>query len=201
MIRKFILLSLSLLFFFINKNFGQTPCGTDIEYQRLKAQYPAIADYEARLEKDIKAGMRKLDFNKLARTTGVDDTTIYDIPIVVHIIHDYGNEDINDTVIYNAVKDWTTVYLEENSDTVNVIDPFKKYIGNPRCRFHLATIDPNGTPTKGVTRRQSYLTYKADDIVKMDDWPEDSYVNIWFVSSFGGDLTGAAAYAHYPSVS
>ena len=155
MIRKFILLSLSLLFFFINKNFGQTPCGTDIEYQRLKAQYPAIADYEARLEKDIKTGMEKLDFSKLARTTGADDTTIYDIPIVIHIIHDYGNEDINDTVIYNAVKDWTTVYLEENSDTVNVIDPFKRYIGNPRCRFHLATIDPNGNPTKGVTRRQS----------------------------------------------
>ncbi|MBA3827301.1 MAG: T9SS type A sorting domain-containing protein [Taibaiella sp.] len=181
------------------KGYAQLTCGTDRDYQQLRLQYPAIAALDAQLEKDIKNGMKDLELSRFARTTGAD-TTIYDIPIVVHILHDYGPENISDTVIYDAVNDWNIVYQKQNYDTSDVIAPFKKYVGNARCRFHLATIDPNGNPTKGITRLQTYYTNASNDRGKIGSWPHDKYVNIWFVSSFGGELTGAAAYARYPAI-
>src|SRR6202012_2017521 len=95
---------------------------------------------------------------------------------------------------------WTTVDLGQNySDSNIVIQPFKKYIGNPHIHLHLATIDPNGNPTKGIVRHQSYLTADGGDEAKLDDWPQNKYVNIWFVNTFGAQFTGVAAYAYYPS--
>ena len=132
-------------------------------------------------------------------TLAASDTTTFDMPLVVHIVHDYGQEYLADDVIYTAVQYWASIYVCGNSDTSNVINPFKKYIGNARIRLHLATIDPNGNPTKGVVRHRSYLTTNADDQAKLGQWPQNKYVNVWFINTFGAASTGAAAYAYYPS--
>jgi hypothetical protein len=89
--------------------------------------------------------------------------------------------------------------MKQNADTVDVIQPFKKWVGNPRMRLHLATKDPNGNPTKGIVRFNSYLTMSADDQAKFGQWPQNQYVNVWFINTFGAAQTGAAAYAYFPS--
>ena len=170
------------------------PCGADEHYQKMLVKYPQLAEYEKQFEDQL--GRRMAE-----RTTAAVDTAIYDVPVVIHVIHDYGGENLPDTVLYDAAAYWTVVYMKENADTADVIPTFVPYVGKPGMRLHLATKDPNGNPTKGIVRFNSYLTATADDEAKFDQWPQNKYVNIWFINTFGPDLSGVAAYAYFPSES
>jgi hypothetical protein len=173
-------------------SYAQMPCSTDDHYHQLLQQYPQLAEYEKQFNDQMNQKVAK-------RTMAVADTTTYDVPLVVHVIHDYGAENIADDAIYDAAAHWAQVYMKQNADTALVISPFIPYIGNPNIRLHLATIDPNGKPTKGIVRTQSYLTNKADDQAKYNAWPNNKYINIWLIGTFGASSSGAAAYAYYPS--
>ncbi|MBL31807.1 MAG: hypothetical protein CMP62_03680 [Flavobacteriales bacterium] len=62
--------------------------------------------------------------------------------------------------------------------------------------FRLATKDPDGNCTIGVTYNQSTLTYNGGENVKDDTyWDNSKYLNIWTVANVA---SGAAAYAYYP---
>lgn len=182
----------------INNAQAQFFCGTDELYQQQKSENPSIAQFEAKLEEEIKRGMQQLDWSSLAKTTN-GDTVHYNVPIVVHIIHDYGLEYVTDNAIFEAVDNWSKVFLAQNPDTADVIAPFKPYVGNSRIRLRLATKDPAGNPTKGITRHHSYLTHNAGDQAKLGGWPNNSYINLWFINSFSSSHSGAAAYAYYPA--
>jgi hypothetical protein len=190
------------------------PCGTDEVYNKLKEKYPQIAITEAQLEAQMAEGLKHLKMPNLGKSTADPDQLgnpdfIYHIPIVVHIVHDYNLiqpgppqyfvENLTDNVVYNAVKEWNEALNKENPDTIEVIAPFKKYIGNPHIRLHLATKDPNGNPTNGITRHYSYLTHAGDDIAKLGGWPNTSYMNIWVIEKMSSGHTGAAAYAYKPA--
>ena len=192
MVNKFILF-LAAIICMARVSYAQQPCATDEYYQRLLKQYPQLADYEEQFNTQLREAVAH-------RTTSATDTTVYDIPLVVHVVHDYGAENVSDNVIYVAAAYWAVVYMKQNADTVDVIPPFVKWEGNPRIRLHLATIDPNGNPTKGVVRFQSYLTTIADDQAKYEQWPPNKYVNIWLISAFGAANAGAAAYAYTPGL-
>jgi hypothetical protein len=166
------------------------PCSTDENYRLLLRKYPELKDYEEQLNEQVR--------NIVGARTTAEDTTIYEVPIVIHVVHDYGIENITDNVIYEAVDYWNTVYLKQNPDTITVIDPFKPYVGNSRIRFHLATKDPSGNPTKGIVRHNSYLTFAGGDQAKFENWPNNKYINIWSVNVFNADHSGAAAYAYTP---
>jgi hypothetical protein len=172
--------------------FAQMPCGTDDQYHALIEQYPQLAEFEKQFNEQVSA--------RLGRSTALAaDTSFFDVPLVLHIVHDYGVENISDNELYDAVAHWATIYLAENPDTALVIPTFKPYIGNAKIRLHLATIDPGGNPTKGIVRHNSYLTTNADDQAKISQWPNNKYINIWFINKFGASASGAAAYAIYPS--
>lgn len=198
MVRKFIFL-LSVVFGLVNTANAQW-CITSEKLQEYKDQYPQVAQYEAELEAYIKAEMQKL--NMAQYKTTADPTDTLHIPVVVHIVHDYGTVDyVSDNDIYTMMENINEVYMKRNADTNNVIAPFKPYIGNPKMVFHLATRDPLGRPTTGITRRQSYLTNGGDDQAKFDQWAPDSYVNIWVIQRIGRGISNGivAAYATPPA--
>ena len=177
---------------------------------KVRREHPEMIQIEQSMEAQMKEGLKHINLPQYAAkgtnatTLPIDPSTfIYDIPIVVHVIHDYGTTDyLTDDAIFNAVKEWNIVYAGANADTADVIPTFKPYIGNPRIRLHLATKDPDGNPTKGITHHQSYLSTVGGDQAKYDQWPNNAYVNIWFVASFLGQpvgLSGLLAYAVIPS--
>ena len=190
---------------FAGKSYAQHQlCGSSEARERLLQAHPEIVKQEEAFELQMQQQLKKIDFTKAARTTGVDESGNpdfwYDIPVVVHVIHDYGRENINDTLLISYMKGWNIVYAEQNADTIDVYNHcpnFAKYIGNPHIRLHFAAIDPSGNPTKGITRHRSYLTYEGGDQAKLDDWPHDSYVNIWVVNTMSLVNNKAAAYAFY----
>lgn len=178
----------------VGTTFAQTqPCGTDDHYQQLLKEYPQLAELEEQFNSQLTAGFAAKG------TAAAEDTTWYDVPLVVHIVHDYGFnfEFIPDNTIYEAVKLWALAYVKNNPELSSVIPTFVPWVGNARTRLHLATKDPYGNPTKGVVRHYSYLTYKGSDQSKFAPWPNNKYMNIWFTRTIGN--SGAAAYAYYPS--
>lgn len=176
---------------------AQMTCGTDDVHNKLREEHPDIKEWEVKLGAAIQEALEKEKSSGLI--FGKTTATIYDVPVVVHIVHDYGAEYISDDAIFEAVAYWDVVFNKQNSDTVDVLPNFKKYIGNPEIRLRLATKDPSGNPTKGITRRQSYMTTRGSDLAKVDYWPNNKYINVWFVNKFNATHSGAAAYAYYPS--
>lgn len=184
-------------------SYGQQHCHTDEVRKEILAAHPEILIREADLNKQIAEALKHIDYSRLAKRSTTTDMTDsanfwYDIPVAVHIVHDYGAEYMTDNTVFDAVKTWNIVFAKQNSDTATVIEPFKKYIGNPHIRLHLATKDPLGNPTHGITRHRTYLATNGGDKAKYDDWSPSSYLNLWFINKFSGAHTGAAAYAYQP---
>ena len=97
--------------------------------------------------------------------------------------------------------------MGKNNDTNYIIPTYRgyipgtphRYIGRSNIQFHLATIDPNGKPTHGITRTRSYLGNNAGDEAKLDEWPPTQYLNVYIINNFSGAHSEAAAYSIYPS--
>ncbi|GAA4448694.1 hypothetical protein GCM10023092_01650 [Rurimicrobium arvi] len=183
------------------------PCGTDDIYQRMVKEHPEILIKDAQLKEEIATRMKEMDLGSLARTTDDDGTTVYHVPLVFHIIHDYGAEYVTDAEIQACVARINTMYNKMNADTASVLAQYKgfipnsnkRYIGNARIVWHLATKDPLGNPTNGVTRRRNYITRNGGDFAKYDQWPSSNYMNIWLISKMSAANNSAAAYAYKPA--
>ena len=179
------------------------PCLTTEVNNNYKQTFPEIEKYEDQLRAHINEQIKNIKLGRANAkgTFGPDD--ILHIPVVVHIVHDYGFRDyIPDNDIYALIDDINEVFMKQNADTANVITPWKPYIGNPKITFHLAQKDPLGNPTTGITRRQSYLTDGGDNQAKFDQWDPKSYLNIWFIEVIGRGAVGGGtvlAYATPPA--
>jgi hypothetical protein len=170
-------------------------------HKQYKQQHPEIATYEKQLEEIIAQAAKNSNIPHAGRKTTATDTTYYDVPVVVHVIHNYGSEAVSDNEIYQMMAHLNKAYSAQNSDTAAVIAPFKKYIGNTRVRFHLASKDPLGNPTKGITHTFNYLTFGGDDQAKLGQWPPASYYNIWLENHIGRGIGigTVLAYATFPA--
>ncbi len=203
---KQLFLVLAMISVAIHAHAQQLHCGQATARQRLLKTHPEILKTEQDFNEQVRKGMKNIDLGKTARTTSIDESGNknfwYDIPVVVHVIHDYGSEYVPDNSILSDLASWNVYYAKQNADTSEVYTHcpnFVPYIGNPHIRLHLATIDPNGNHTKGITRRRSYLTYTGDEQAKYDDWPSDKYVNIWLVNNMSRVHHFDDAYTHLPT--
>ncbi len=121
----------------------------------------------------------------------------YVVPVVVHIMHDYSSSsNIPKANVLDAIRILNRDFNVQNSDT-SIIDPvFKPYIGGMNIEFKLATIDPNGNCTDGITRTYTELTNSAGENVKqLISWNTEKYYNIWVVRNIA---SGAGGYAYVP---
>lgn len=186
-----------------------SPCGTDEVYHRLLHEHPEIAARDAALNEEIANKLSKMtekDLLPFAKTTD-DGSIAYDVPLVFHVIHDYGSEYVSDDAIRNCVARVNRMYNKQNPDTIDVIPTYRgfinnsntRYIGNARITWRLATIDPSGKPTNGITRRRSYLATRGSDWAKYDQWPPNNYMNVWVIRSMSEKHSSAAAYAYKPA--
>jgi PKD repeat protein len=121
--------------------------------------------------------------------------TIYTIPVVFHIVHNNGTENIDNSQIYDAVNILNRDFRLQNADTMSIVDAFDQLAADIGIEFRLATKDPNGNCTNGITRTVSDLTYIGDDQVKdLIMWPRNKYLNVWVCQS----ANGAAGYTNLP---
>lgn len=119
----------------------------------------------------------------------------YVIPVVFHIIHDNGVENISDAQVHDALRVLNEDFNKLNADTSDVVSAFANNIADIGIEFRLAQLDPFGACTKGINRIVSELTYEGDQAMKnLIQWPRDKYLNVWTCADAGG----AAGYTFLP---
>ncbi len=195
---------LTLLFFIFlfTSSFAQkTPkfCGTTDVYNKLLEEHPEliynIKTANEELEKHTK------DYIEVSKNSSERGEIVYTIPVVFHIIHNYGLENISDEQVYDAMRILNEDFNKLNADTSQVISSFKSIIGNANIRFKLAQKDPFGNCTNGITRDASMETYLGNNIwgntstADINRWPRNKYLNIWVVAAIEN---GSAGYTYNP---
>ncbi|MEZ4939519.1 MAG: M43 family zinc metalloprotease [Saprospiraceae bacterium] len=190
-------LTLLLLFLFYTSTFCLAQgapgfsCGFD---PALSRQQSGIEQYEQRLRQFFL--QKKADGEQPEGLSAL----LYTVPVVVHIIHNGGAENISDAQVQAAIDHLNAGfaaagYFAQQGATVNT-----------QIQFCLAKRDPDGKPTTGITRTQSPLTImtmETDDIATKDlsRWDPTAYVNIWVVREILSTSAGpgVAGYAFFPT--
>lgn len=116
--------------------------------------------------------------------------SIYTIPVVFHVLHENGNENISDAQVFDAID-----ILNEHYDapTVALTPPFDTVAADMDIAFVLASTAPDGTPTSGIDRIETPLTENAGAPESyLNPWPRNRYLNIWVVRSLA--MAGGLAY-------
>jgi PKD repeat protein len=162
-------------------------CGSHTQMQKLYAENPG-------LEEDYKKLMHRYTENRIVHGKSV---TVRVIPIVFHIVHEYGAENISDQQVQNQVAILNRDFQKMNADTNVVISPFDTIVGDAYIEFRLATLDPYGNCTNGIEHIYNHNTNQGDDYSKLNQWNRDEYLNVWSVKTIGS--AGVAGYAYYPS--
>jgi Pregnancy-associated plasma protein-A/Secretion system C-terminal sorting domain len=108
----------------------------------------------------------------------------YIIPVVFHILHENGPENIADSQVYDAMRILNNDFNKRNADTADVIPPFQNLIADVGIQFQLASLDPNGNPTNGIDRIQSTYTDSGGFMCMINQWNPHNYLNVWTVRGF-----------------
>lgn len=164
---------------------SQLPCSTDEMVNKSLREHPELQRNVEELER----------FTEGFTATHQPGRAVLIIPIVFHIIHNYGTENISDAQVRDAVRILNEDFRKLNRDTVDVISQFKSIVGDAEIEFRLAQLDPSGNPTNGIDRVASLETYVGDDGSKLNYWNRAKYLNVWVVDKIS---SGAAGYAYRP---
>ncbi|MCW3103262.1 MAG: hypothetical protein JWO09_1702 [Bacteroidetes bacterium] len=121
---------------------------------------------------------------------------VYTIPVVFHILHQNGPENISDAQILDQVRILNEDYRKLNADISAVVPSFTGVTADCEIEFRLAKKDPSGNCTNGIDRIFTPLTNAADDGSKLNPWPRNKYLNVWVVKTIG--TAGVAGYAYLP---
>ena len=132
--------------------------------------------------------------------------TVYTIPIVFHVLHSNGVENISRDQIMSALDILNRDYRLLNSDANNVVSTFQGMPADIEIEFALATKAPNGQCFSGITRTVTPLTFDGSDgsaqvnavrngnDVYQGQWAPNKYLNIYIADEIGG----AAGYTFNP---
>ncbi|MGX8908915.1 zinc metalloprotease [Streptomyces netropsis] len=168
-------------------------CGTMEAHRRLLSENPAYA--AARTAVENRAFGYERGGERAARV-GVTR-----IPVVVHVVHHTDEENVDAAQIAGQLDVLNQDFRKLNPDVARVPGVWQPLTADCCVEFRLATHDPAGRPTSGITRtRTGTASFGTDDAVKFaargghDAWPADRYLNMW-VCPLGGGLLG---YAQFP---
>lgn len=161
----------------------------------LKEMYPERAQEIDQAEQDLEAFTRK--YEQMEKASAARAEQVYIIPVVFHILHENGPENISNAAIEDAMRILNEDFMKWNADTANVAPAFKNIIGKANIEFRLARLDPQGKPHTGIDRIFTTLTNNAGENSKLNPWPRNTYMNVWVVKTIGS--SGVAGYTYTPS--
>jgi hypothetical protein len=174
-------------------------CATDEVNERLLRTVPGYADARADIE--------NLTAQAVAAAGGEVREGPVEIPVVVHVVHRLAEENLSDEQVASQIDVLNADFRATNPDRDSTPDVFKPLVADSQVTFVLATVDPDGNPTNGITRTPTANTsFTSDtDNVKSsatggaDPWPADRYLNMWTcgnLRSMSGDAL--LGYAQFP---
>lgn len=175
---------------------AQTPeikkiCGTD------ELRYETFQQYPQYLSGAQKAHQKLENFTQtFTHSYNNQRGTLYIIPVVFHVIHNFGPENISQAQILDAIEVVNRNMRKLNPDTIDIIPAFKSIAADCQIELRLAQKDPAGNCTSGINRIASPLTYIGDHSVKqLIQWDPSKYLNVYVCA----DAAGIAGHAIFPA--
>jgi hypothetical protein len=181
-------------------------CGAPTVEQMLQAD-PQAWEKIQKLEKHTENFERAFFANKGVK----QQKAVIVIPVVVHVVYKAGVENISDAQIQSQIDVLNADFRRTNADRTNVPAAFQGVAADMEIQFQMATRDPNGNATNGITRTlttRNFFEYGGSDVngvfVKQasqggkDAWNPSQYLNMW-VCNFGGASADLLGYATFPT--
>ena len=176
----------------------QTPrrrtCAHMVVHELLAETQPEYRDRRLKAEEQTR---NSINSGQAMRVTA----KLITIPVVVHVVHRTGDENITKAQVKSQIDVLNRDFRAKNADKSKVPAVWKSLVIDPRIQFALATRDPRGKPTDGITRTATTVVeFAPDNAIKskrrggVDAWPANKYLNIW-VCNLGEGLLG---YAQFP---
>ncbi len=174
-------------------SFGQRNCGNDTYYDLLRSENP---NFDTSKDKIFQKALKFKESAVNALGAEKDPSVVYTIPVVVHVLYNTSVQNISDGQILSQIAVLNEDYRRQNSDASSTPSAFAAIAGDAEIEFCLATVDPNGNPTTGITRKNTSVSSfsVSTDNIKVSaqggqsPWPTADYMNIWVGPISGGTL-------------
>lgn len=171
------------------------PCAT---YEQMEAAFQNNPGARERFNEE-QENLRKAtaEYEKSLQNTKVGAAYQYTIPVVFHIIHNNGSENISDANCIAALASINKDFSRAGSDTGNIYPAFKSIYINSDIKFMLAHKDPSNNCTSGIVHHYSPGTTQWNQSAAMSNpgtyyaytgttagkWNPTKYLNIYVVKS------------------
>ncbi len=184
---------------------AQAPkCHTDEAHQQLLNSNPALMQQLQSNEISVREWIQN---NRNGQQRGA--STLVTIPVVFHVVYKNNTQNIADSNLVRQIDILNECYRLQNTNFSQTRAIFDTIAADVEVEFCLASVDPSGNPTNGITRTQAPTSAFFDPLLGFDNvkrsanggkdpWPADQYLNIWIcdMSLFG--LTAVLGYAQFP---
>lgn len=175
---------------------AQRKCGTMDLYNHNAQQNPMLLAQRQQAEQRTQMWIAQKASNK---QTGA----VVTIPVVVHVVYNATNENISAAQIQSQIDVLNADFRKLNADTLPSTHPFASVTADTKVQFCLASLDPNGNATDGITRTfttTTSFTGNGDEKFTSngghDNWDPTKYLNIWVCNA---DASGLLGYATFPT--
>ena len=159
---------------------------------RLRANDPEYAAKRSQIDEHARA---------FAESPQAGQRILVTIPVVFHVVYKITAQNISDAKLQSQIDILNEDFRKLNADFSSVPSAFQGLGADMEIQFCLATVDPNGNPTTGITRTSTTTTsFSTNDNVKYassgghDIWDRTKYLNLWVCNMSGGIL----GYAQFP---
>ncbi|MCU1515971.1 MAG: Ulilysin [Pseudarthrobacter sp.] len=176
-------------------------CGTMEVHRRLLNQSVTYQERRAQIEN------RALAYENLTRR--IARSGVLTIPVVVHVVHNPADpaQDVGVLQIQSQIDVLNEDFRASNPDVAQVPSVWTDRVADCKIEFRLASRDPDGNETDGITRTPSNVQFfntELDDVKSSttggaDAWPCDDYLNIWVCNEIRDTLGRVIlGYAQFP---
>lgn len=158
----------------------EPPCGMTYVEERMAAKYPTYQQDLQQFHEEIQ---------RITAAEAITERNIKTIPVVVHVIHKgtaVGTAyNLSTSRITQQISSLNKDFRRQNNDANQTPAVFQNLATDTQIEFELASIDPNGNSTNGITRHIysniPNIDYIEDVVKTQTHWDSDKYLNIWTV--------------------
>ena len=180
--------------------------GESVEYCHSHKKLQELFNDPIEKQKYIAYQIEQDQLSNIGNSKSTEKLFVYQIPIVFHVLHNGGSENISREQILDGLAIMNRDFRKLNADAATVVSEFQGLPADIEVQFVLATKDPLGNCFSGITRTQNIITndgtdgdLQVDAIIAGNDvyngiWPGDMYLNVFICAEIGG----AAGYTRQP---
>lgn len=131
------------------------PCAT---FEAMEEYFKANPDAHKKYLANQAAFQKQYEQNIANQSSNKSAAFQYTIPVVFHILHMGGSENVSDATINAALASVNSDYAAAGSDFSTIFAPFQALYINSDIKFMLAKKDPSGNCTTGIIHRYDTRT-------------------------------------------